>query len=162
MPALAGSQTDVLTTPPNTWPETDYVISFNYRHIIPPSLVEKYQYRMINIHTSVLPWNRGAHPNFWSWYDGTPQGVSIHHIDAGIDTGPLLYRRMVFFEENETLESSYNRLQDEAAKLFCETWPHILSGSIAPHKPKQAGSYHKKSDLDRVFSQFPDGWKTTF
>ena len=67
---------------------------------------------------------------------------------------------MVFFEENETLESSYNRLQDEAAKLFCETWPHILSGSIAPHKPKQAGSYHKKSDLDSVFSQFPDGWKT--
>ena len=40
---------------------------------------------------------QGAHPNFWSFYDNTPSGVTIHLIDAGIDTGDVLYQKKLIF-----------------------------------------------------------------
>ena len=50
---------------------------------------------IVNLHISYLPWNRGAHPNFWSFFDATPTGVSIHLIDKGIDTGPIIVQKKV-------------------------------------------------------------------
>ena len=38
------------------------------------------------MHISYLPFNRGAHPNYWSFKDNSPKGVTIHFIDNGIDT----------------------------------------------------------------------------
>jgi len=37
-----------------------------------------------------LPYNKGSHPNFWSFIENSPKGVSIHEIDEGIDTGKLI------------------------------------------------------------------------
>ena len=47
---------------------------------------------------SYLPFNRGAHPNFWSFVDNTPSGVSIVEIDKGIDTGPVIYKKKIKFD----------------------------------------------------------------
>ncbi|MCL0081308.1 hypothetical protein M1N64_03665 [Peptococcaceae bacterium] len=49
--------------------------------------MDKFQGRAINLHISFLPWNRGADPNFWSFIENAPVGVSIHYLDEGIDTG---------------------------------------------------------------------------
>ncbi len=67
---------------------------------------------IINLHISFLPWNRGAHPNFWSFYDDTPKGVTIHLIDEGIDTGAIIYQKEITFDRNEkTFESnSFNNI----------------------------------------------------
>ena len=48
---------------------------------------------LINLHISYLPYNRGSYPNYWSFKENTPNGVSIHHIDDGIDTGPVLVQK---------------------------------------------------------------------
>ena len=69
---------------------------------------------MINIHISMLPWNCGADPNFWSWFYATPKGVSIHCIDSGIDTGGLLTQAEIMFPAGETLRTSYDRLMEHA------------------------------------------------
>jgi len=70
--------------------------------------------RAINLHPSLLPWNRGAHSNFWSFLEDTPKGVTIHIIDEGIDTGDILLQKKIKFDQSkETLRSSYGRLQQE-------------------------------------------------
>ena len=52
----------------------DFIISFGYKHIIEKEILEKLKIPVINLHISYLPWNRGSHPNFWSFYESTPSG----------------------------------------------------------------------------------------
>ena len=71
----------------------DYIISFGYKHIINKQIIDSFQTNIINLHISYLPFNKGYHPNFWSFKDNTPKGVTIHLIDEGIDTGDILIQK---------------------------------------------------------------------
>ena len=65
----------------------EFIISYGYRHIISINIIRFMGNKIINLHVSFLPYNRGADPNFWSFIEKSPKGVSIHLIDKGIDTG---------------------------------------------------------------------------
>jgi hypothetical protein len=84
----------------------DLIISFGYRHIISKEIIKSVNCPIINLHISYLPYNRGAHPNFWSFYDKTPSGVTIHLVNEGIDTGPIIYQRHIIFDNNEKMRMS--------------------------------------------------------
>ncbi len=136
----------------------DYVICFGYRYIIPKEAIERAKNPIINLHISFLPWNRGAESNFWSFYDDTPKGVSIHIVDEGVDTGPILIQKEVEFDEDEnTLELTYNRLISEVQNLFIQSWDYIISGDIPPKAQIGKGSYHSSADFKFIL---PNGWKT--
>lgn len=136
----------------------DWLISYGYRHIIREPILSAYRDRIVNLHVSYLPWNRGAHPNVWAWVDGTPHGVTIHYIDAGVDTGDIIAQREVEMDDDETLLSSYERLHSAMLDLFAETWP-LLRGGNAPRNAQQpGGSHHYVRDLDEI--TLPDGWAT--
>ena len=79
----------------------DFVVSYGYRHILKPGVIEGLGCPIFNLHISYLPYNRGAHPNFWSFYENTPAGVTIHLIDNGVDTGPIVKQKYVIFKEDE-------------------------------------------------------------
>lgn len=133
----------------------DFVVSYGYRKIIREPWLTRYAGRLVNLHTSLLPWNRGAHPNVWAWHDGTPHGVTIHHIDAGLDTGDIIAQREVPMGD-ETLASSYAKLHTAMLELFAETWPLIRAGT-APRVPQSGpGSFHRVADLPPL----PMGWNT--
>lgn len=133
----------------------DLVVSFGYRHILPENVLKTANCNVINIHISFLPWNRGADPNFWSFYDDTPKGVSIHQIDKGLDTGPIYVQREVKYSPLEdTFKKTHERLIKEAEYLFQEHFDKILSGDILPFSQNSTGTYHRKSDLPKEFS----GW----
>ena len=66
----------------NNFSDYDLVISFGYRHIIKDTELKSLKRPIINLHVSFLPFNRGSHPNFWSHFENTPSGVSIHEIDS--------------------------------------------------------------------------------
>ncbi len=140
----------------------DFAISCGYRHILKAPVIETLSGRLINLHISLLPWNRGADPNFWSFYDDTPQGVSIHHIDTGIDTGGLLAQRELRLDaEAETLASAYERLQQAMAALFAETWPLVVQGRATATPQPSGGSFHRKRDLEPHLPLLRDkGWNT--
>src|SRR5262245_47929427 len=87
--------------------DAEWIVSYGYRHILREPLLSAYAERIINLHISYLPWGRGADPNLWSWIEGTPKGVTIHAIDAGLDTGPIFVQRLVDFGSSETLATSY-------------------------------------------------------
>jgi methionyl-tRNA formyltransferase len=139
--------------------DADFVVSYGLRQIIKPPLLDRMRGRMVNIHIAMLPWNRGADPNFWSWIEGTPKGVSIHHIDAGIDTGLILAQRAVSFGAGETLATSYAKLKRAAAELFAESWPAIRAGKIGAPQPA-GGTFHRARERELIWAAFPLGYDT--
>lgn len=134
----------------------DLVVSFGYRHIIPKAVIDSSLAPLLNLHISYLPWNRGAHPNFWSFFDCTPSGVSIHLIDAGIDTGPILFQRYVNFRDDETTFSkTHRRLIQEIEDLFVERIEKIVAKDFTAKPQRRKGTYHRASDLPAEFR----GWE---
>lgn len=140
--------------------DADFVISYGYRFIISREAVQYYEKRIINLHISLLPWNRGADPNLWSFLENTPKGVTIHYIDEGIDTGAIISQREIAFSECETLASSYEKLNNEIESLFGEVWPNIRMGKNDSFVQSGKGSYHKSSDKEKYKHLLIDGWKT--
>lgn len=129
----------------------DILISYNYRYLIKKDVLDILPNRAINLHISLLPWNRGAHPNLWSFLEGTPRGVTIHLIDAGIDTGDILIQKEVYIDEaNETLSSSYNILHTEIQKLFISNWNKIKSFQFASKPQSSGGCIHYIKDFDKI------------
>ncbi|MBI3307209.1 MAG: formyl transferase [Candidatus Omnitrophica bacterium] len=140
----------------------DMILSYNYSFLLPPSIFVYPALKTINLHISYLPWNRGADPNPWSHLENTPKGVSIHLVDEGIDTGPVICQREVFFDDQrDTLRTSYEKLQLEIQRLFRENWPIIRGGSYQISKQSGAGSFHRRSDRIKFSSRLePKGWDT--
>ncbi|WP_409368018.1 formyltransferase family protein [Lysinibacillus sp. 38-6] len=139
----------------------DIVISYGYRHIISKDIINYLHNRIINLHISYLPWNRGADPNFWSFIEDTKKGVTIHLIDEGIDTGNIIIQREVSFKGELTLRQSYNILTDEIEKLFFEYWTTIKSGDYKTISQNiKEGSIHYKKDRERYNDLLVNGWDT--
>lgn len=138
----------------------DLVISYNYRYLITPVVLHCLSRPPINLHISYLPWNRGADPNVWSFLEQTPVGVTIHHIDAGIDTGEiLLQQRVVIDEASETLQSSYLQLHREIRALFTNNWPALRDQTIVPALQTGRGSLHYSKQFAAIRHLLePEGW----
>jgi methionyl-tRNA formyltransferase len=125
----------------------DFAVSYGYRHIIKKPIIAHLKGKIINLHISYLPWNRGVDPNLWSFLENTPKGVSIHYIDAGIDTGDIIAQKQITgFDADDTLASSYQRLSAEMMSLFKVTWPNIIKGTIEPKRQIAGGTFHKFVD----------------
>lgn len=141
-----------------------WAVGYGYRHILGREIIEALDGRIVNLHLSALPWNRGADPNFWSFFDDTPKGVTIHRVDAGVDTGvdtgDILARRWVRFGGGETLASSHNRLHSEIDALFATVWGDIRAGTARARKQIGAGSRHRRRDRQIFMKLLPDGWDT--
>ena len=138
----------------------DFIVSYGYRHILSLDTLAAAPKGNCNLHISMLPWNRGADPNFWSWVDGTPKGVTIHRMLKGLDTGPILSQKEVKFSGDDTLATSYAKLSREIETLFIRDWPAIRSGSLSPQPQPEGGSYHRASDKTEIWKTLPLGFDT--
>lgn len=137
------------------------VISYNYRYIINKDIISYVNNRIINLHISLLPWNRGAHPNVWAFLEDTPKGVTIHILDEGLDTGNILYQKKVHFDEcKETLASSYKKLHNEIQELFISNWEDIRNWNVKPIPQIEGGTKHfarEFEDLKNIL-KFNNDW----
>ncbi len=104
----------------------------------------------INVHPSLLPWNRGAYPNVWSIVDHTPAGATIHVMDERLDTGPILRQRQVAVYATDTGYSLYWRTAHAALELFADVWPAIREGRVRPLPQPPGGSSHRLRDVEAV------------
>ncbi len=136
-----------------------FLISYNYRYLIPEEVLDFMKGKAINLHSSYLPYNRGSSPNFFSFLEDTPKGVSIHLLSAKLDRGDILCQKEVFFDEKkETFASAYNVLNREIQELFRENWEDIKAGRIVPVKQKGQGTYHRMEELDAIREKLPFSW----
>tara|TARA_B100000795_G_scaffold244240_1_gene208662 strand:+ start:49 stop:903 length:855 start_codon:yes stop_codon:yes gene_type:complete len=118
-------------------------------------------FRAINLHISYLPYNRGTDPNFWSFVDNTPCGVSIHYIDEGVDTGDIIVQEKVSFNsEKDTLKDSYSKLQLTIQELFKQNWHDIQALRCSRQKQVGIGTFHKKSERKLLSHLLQDEWNT--
>ena len=133
--------------------QSDFILSFGFRKIISENIIKKIKKPIFNIHLSYLPFNRGAHPNFWSFIENTPAGVSIHKIDKGIDTGNVILRKKIYFNISlnkfSTFKKTYNFLFLEAEKLFKKNFNKIYNKKYKKILSNHKGTFHYKKDLPK-------------
>ena len=139
----------------------DFIVSFGYRYIIQPSVLAIFPLKAINIHMSYLLFCRGSHPNFWSIVDQLPSGVTIHMIDASLDTGNILFQKQVSFDHSyHTFATSYSLLFSECINLLELNWKYIRLSLFDGWPQIGESSYHRSSDIDQYASCLPDTWNT--
>ncbi|MGG1554404.1 phosphoribosylglycinamide formyltransferase [Paenibacillus ferrarius] len=89
----------------------DLIVMAGYMRIITNVLVEPYYGRMINIHPSLLPSFPGVRAIEQAVEYGVKQtGVTVHYVDGGLDSGPIIAQRAVEIHEHETVESLTDRI----------------------------------------------------
>ncbi|MEQ8822813.1 MAG: formyltransferase family protein [Filomicrobium sp.] len=133
----------------------DIVISFGYRHILKPDVLRTSQRPILNLHISYLPFNRGAHPNFWSWMEGTQSGVSIHEVDRGVDTGPIVTQELAAKLNSEmTFRETHLQLTRQIENLFKRQFDEIFEGTYKAVPQDGQGTHHRTGDLPKWFTNW--------
>ncbi len=142
--------------------DVGFAVSYRYQHILPPSVLDALAGNVINLHISLLPWNRGSDPNLWSFLDDTPKGVTIHYMTQEIDAGDVVAQQEMFFPDpKETLASTYDKLNIAILELFRSAWPAIRSGRCARRKQPHGGTSHKIGERQRIQHLLEElGWNT--
>lgn len=140
----------------------EFAVSYRYRHLIRQETIDFFEGRIINLHVSYLPWNRGSDPNLWSFLEDTPKGVSIHYVDSGVDTGEIITQKQVYFDEpKHTLSTSYEILNKKIISLFKENWELIARGDAPSLQQPEGGSLHKLKDKEPYLYLLSNkGWDT--
>ena len=130
--------------------KADMAVSILFDYILKPSFLDLFPQGVINLHPSLLPYNRGQYPNVWSIVDGTPSGVTIHRVDAGIDTGDIIVQREVPVAPNDTGETLYRRLEQASIDLFSSAWPDIAAGKLSGRRQPAGGTCHRTRDVEAI------------
>ena len=138
-----------------------FLVSYGYKHILKRDILDEFPGKAINLHISYLPWNRGSDPNFWSFVEDTPKGVSIHYLDEGVDTGDIIIQKELKFDfHRETLATSYEKLQAAIQDIFKKNWHDIKKGLCQRQKQIGEGSTHRVKDKENLSHLLKDGWNT--
>lgn len=100
-------------------PTNGLVCLAGFMRIISPEFVTKYKNRIINIHPALLP----AFPGLDSQkqaleYGSKYSGCTVHFVDAGMDTGPIIIQAVVKIKENDTEESLSKRILKEEHRIY--------------------------------------------
>lgn len=124
----------------------DLAVSYTYRFILPESIIKALNHNVVNIHTSFLPFNRGADPNIWSIVDGNPRGVTLHYIDGELDHGSIIAQSIVPLKPGDTLKTSYDALDKAAKELFKAAFTYYPFWKGMAKRPESEGTYHSLAD----------------
>ena len=110
----------------------DTVVLAGFMRIVKPKLLAAFPNRVINIHPALLP----AFPGVHGWtqaldYGCKVAGVTVHFVDAGTDTGPIIVQKAVPVMEDDTPESLHARIQVQEHIAYPEALGIIASGKYA-------------------------------
>ena len=97
----------------------ELIVLAGFMKIFQFPFVHKYQNRIINVHPTLLPAFPGAHPVADTLAYGVKiSGVTVHFVDKGIDSGPIIAQSVVPVLDTDDEESLHNRIQVEEHKLY--------------------------------------------
>ena len=109
----------------------DTVILAGFMRIVKPGLLSAFPMRVLNIHPALLP----AFPGVHSWkqaldYGCKVAGVTVHFVDAGTDSGPIIVQKCVPVMEDDTPETLHARIQVQEHIAFPEALRHLAAGRL--------------------------------
>lgn len=121
----------------------DIFVVAAFGQILSQEILDMPKYGCVNIHASLLPKYRGAAPIQWAVIDGEEKtGVTIQQMEAGIDTGDILYKKEYILDAKETGASLFDKLMVLGAEAIVEVLPLIEAGKITPISQKEEEATH--------------------
>lgn len=111
--------------------QVDYVVLAGFMRMVKPGLLEAFKGHIINIHPALLP----AFPGLASWkqavdYGAKYSGCTVHFVDAGMDTGPIIAQAAVRVEDNDTPETLHARIQEQEHVLYPQVLQWLSDGKV--------------------------------
>jgi len=108
--------------------EVDWVVLAGFMRILGAGFLRAFPHRILNIHPSLLP----AFPGLESWRQALDYGVkltgcTVHFVDAGIDTGPIVAQKAVPVRDTDTPETLHTRIQEAEREVY----PEAIRGVLA-------------------------------
>jgi phosphoribosylglycinamide formyltransferase-1 len=108
--------------------DTDLLLLAGYFRLLGSEIIEAYRNRVLNIHPSLLPAFKGLHAQKQAFEYGVKvAGCTVHFVDEGLDSGPIIIQRCVPVLPEDTEETLTERILEqehliypEAVKLFVE------------------------------------------
>lgn len=100
--------------------DIDLVVLAGYLVVVPPCVIEEYENRIINIHPSLIPsfcgtGCYGLHVHEKALARGVKvSGATVHFVDEGTDTGPIILQKPVMVEQDDTPEILQRRIMEQA------------------------------------------------
>jgi formyltetrahydrofolate-dependent phosphoribosylglycinamide formyltransferase len=107
--------------------EPDLVVSAGFMKIVGPAVLDAFGGRLINTHPALLPAFPGAHAVRDALAAGVPvTGATVHVVDAGVDTGPVLAQREVPVEPEDDEASLHERIKHVERELLVQTVAELV------------------------------------
>jgi phosphoribosylglycinamide formyltransferase-1 len=118
--------------------DPDLFVLAGYMRILPGAIVRAFQGRILNIHPALLPSFPGLHAQRQAVEYGVKvSGCTVHFVDEGTDTGPIVIQRCIPVEEGDDEETlaarilvEEHRILAEAVRLFCEGRIRLVSRRV--------------------------------
>jgi len=109
--------------------DVHYIILAGFMRMIKTGLLSAFPRKIINIHPSLLP----AFPGLASWKQALEYGVkwtgcTVHFVDSGMDTGPIIIQRVVPVMDADTPDTLHARIQQQEHIAYPEALDLLLSG----------------------------------
>lgn len=134
--------------------EADVFIVAAFGQFLSQEILDMPPYGCLNIHASLLPRYRGASPIQHVIIEGEEKtGITIMQMDAGIDTGDILYQKELPIERQDTYSTLYDKLTDLGGQAIVEALELLLQGALQPRKQRDEGSCYAHlitKDMGRI------------
>lgn len=109
----------------------EYVVLAGFMRVLKERFLRAYPNRVVNIHPSLLPAFRGLEA--WKQaidYGVKVTGVTVHFVDEGVDTGPIIAQAAVQVEEDDTPASLHQRIQRVEHELYPASVAALVKGEL--------------------------------
>lgn len=109
----------------------DLIVLAGFMRILPKSFVDEFYPRVINLHPSLLPKFPGAHAVRDAIAAGESMtGCTLHVVDAGVDTGPIIDSRQLAIDKGDSESSLHEKIKNEEKKMLVEAVRAIAEQKI--------------------------------
>ncbi len=109
-----------------------WIVLAGYMRLIGPTLLQAYQGRIVNIHPSLLPAFPGKNAIGQAFsYPVKVSGVTVHFVDEGMDTGPIIAQVPVEIADDDTEETFTKKIQQVEHQLFPKVVYDLITGKIS-------------------------------
>lgn len=134
----------------------DYIISVQYHLILHQKHIDCAKLLAINLHMAPLPEYRGCNSfSFAIINQALVYGTTLHVLNAGIDTGDILFERSIPISANETAQSLYQKTTCASIKLFRSAILKIIDGNYVRVSQLSLANrgdqyFHLRKDIDLI------------
>ena len=118
--------------------EVDLVVLAGFLVVIPPEMIAKYRNRIINVHPSLIPSFCGTGFYGLKVHEGALErgvkvtGATVHFVDEGTDTGPIILQKAVYIENGDTAEVLQKRVMEQAEWVILpKAINYIANGKVS-------------------------------